>query len=133
LTRSPGCLRPGGTDGRADALEECLRLAQDAQLARETLADLRATLDRAEARARALEAALPQAKRRFCRCGQAAPCGLHALVRRAQAVAEPEWTKELYREFRPTTPRPIRLTLIPYYAWGNRGRSEMTVWLPLGR
>jgi hypothetical protein len=73
-----------GADGRADALEECLRLAQDAQLAREALADLRAALAQAEARARALEAALLEAERRFCRCGEAAPCGLHALVRRAR-------------------------------------------------
>jgi hypothetical protein len=66
---------------RADALHECLRLAQDAQLAREALADLRAALARAEARA--LEGALLEAERRFCRCGEAPPCGLHALVRRA--------------------------------------------------
>jgi DUF1680 family protein len=59
--------------------------------------------------------------------------GVTVLEGGAQAVVEPEWTKELYREFRPTPPRPIRLTLIPYYAWGNRGRSEMTVWLPIGR
>jgi hypothetical protein len=72
------------TDGRADAVEECLRLALDARLAREALADLRAALGRAEARARALEAALLEAERRFCRCGDAAPCGLHALVRRAR-------------------------------------------------
>jgi hypothetical protein len=64
-------------------LEECLRLAQDAQLARESLADVRAALALAEARARALEAALLEAERRFCRWGEAAPCGLHALVRRA--------------------------------------------------
>ena len=25
------------------------------------------------------------------------------------------------------------LTLIPYYAWGNRGKGEMTVWMPLAR
>jgi len=24
---------------------------------------------------------------------------------------------------------PVRL--IPYFAWGNRGRSEMSVWLPV--
>ena len=22
------------------------------------------------------------------------------------------------------------IRLIPYYAWGNRGKSEMTVWMP---
>jgi DUF1680 family protein len=59
--------------------------------------------------------------------------GVTVLEGNAQAVVEPEWQKELYREFRPVAPRPIKLKLIPYYAWGNRGRSEMTVWLPLGR
>ena len=44
---------------------------------------MRAALAQAEARARALEAARLEAERRFCRCGEAAPCGLHALVRRA--------------------------------------------------
>ena len=28
--------------------------------------------------------------------------------------------------------RTIDMRLIPYYAWGNRGDSEMTVWMPLG-
>jgi hypothetical protein len=73
----------GAADGRAAAQEECLRLAAETQRAREALADLRAALGRAEARARALEAALLEVERRFCRCGEAAPCGLHALVRRA--------------------------------------------------
>jgi DUF1680 family protein len=43
------------------------------------------------------------------------------------------WSRELYREFTPTEPRAVELRLIPYYAWGNRGKSEMSVWLPLGR
>jgi DUF1680 family protein len=30
-------------------------------------------------------------------------------------------------------PTPVDLKLIPYYAWGNRGPSAMSVWLPLGR
>src|SRR5262249_33091060 len=57
--------------------------------------------------------------------------GVTVLEGNAQAVVEPEWKKELYREFRPAAPRGIKLKLIPYYAWGNRGRSEMSVWLPL--
>lgn len=24
----------------------------------------------------------------------------------------------------------VKVRLIPYYAWGNRGKSEMTVWMP---
>jgi len=34
---------------------------------------------------------------------------------------------------RQPTSRTVSLKLIPYYAWGNRGASEMTVWLPRGR
>jgi hypothetical protein len=86
LTRPPTAVKQkaaGGANGRADALEECLRLAQDAQLAREALADVRSAVAQAEARARALEVALLEAERQFCRCGGEAPCGLHALVRRA--------------------------------------------------
>ena len=41
------------------------------------------------------------------------------------------WQNQLYREFdRPETST-IRATLVPYYAWSNRGASEMSVWLPL--
>jgi DUF1680 family protein len=44
---------------------------------------------------------------------------------------EPAWGDELYRELRPAADRSASLRMIPYYAWGNRGPSEMTVWLPL--
>jgi hypothetical protein len=37
------------------------------------------------------------------------------------------------RELSPGPPGAVDLKLISYYAWGNRGRSEMTVWIPLGR
>jgi DUF1680 family protein len=30
-----------------------------------------------------------------------------------------------------TRPRPISIKLVPYFAWGNRGDTEMTVWLPV--
>ena len=29
--------------------------------------------------------------------------------------------------------KPVHIRLIPYYAWGNRGKAEMTVWMPLAR
>lgn len=51
---------------------------------------------------------------------------------RAEARIEPAWSNALYREIPTIDPQPIDLRLIPYYAWGNRGRSEMTVWIPLG-
>jgi DUF1680 family protein len=37
----------------------------------------------------------------------------------------------LYSEADPAPPRNIRVKLVPYYAWGNRGDSEMTVWIPV--
>lgn len=52
---------------------------------------------------------------------------------RAESMADRPWSDELYRERKPLPSRPIDIKLIPYYAWGNRGTSEMTVWLPLGR
>ena len=40
------------------------------------------------------------------------------------------WKGTLYREaFAQKQRKTIRL--IPYYAWGNRGKSEMTVWMPV--
>lgn len=39
----------------------------------------------------------------------------------------------LYRRVSDGSPREIKLRLIPYYAWCNRGRSDMAVWLPLSR
>jgi len=46
------------------------------------------------------------------------------------ALLEPktDWSKALYKQVR-TNATPIKLTLIPYYAWGNRGKCDMTVWL----
>jgi hypothetical protein len=41
-----------------------------------------------------------------------------------------EWDS-LYRKRSTTEPRPIAVELIPYYAWNNRGTTEMTVWLPI--
>ncbi|NOX53241.1 MAG: glycoside hydrolase family 127 protein [Planctomycetes bacterium] len=42
-----------------------------------------------------------------------------------------DWTGRLYHRYDPTPAGRIRVTLIPYYAWANRGRSQMTVWLPM--
>jgi len=41
------------------------------------------------------------------------------------------WDKTLYRKISPQKPKEINVRLIPYYAWGNRGDSEMTVWIPI--
>lgn len=49
----------------------------------------------------------------------------------ALAIQRPDWTKsQLYREVDARAPRPVSVKAVPYYAWGNRGDTEMTVWLP---
>ncbi len=41
------------------------------------------------------------------------------------------WNNQLYREISNKEPAPVHIRLLPYYAWGNRGHTEMTVWLPI--
>jgi hypothetical protein len=43
------------------------------------------------------------------------------------------WEKTLYREIPVSKPTLTKIKLIPYFAWDNRGKSEMTVWIPLDR
>lgn len=43
---------------------------------------------------------------------------------------EKPWTNDLYRDAEPAPARPVDVRLIPYFAWGNRGTTEMSVWLP---
>jgi uncharacterized protein len=58
-----------------------------------------------------------------------------AAVLEGQAVAYParDWGRDLYREMTPAAAKPIKMRLIPYYAWANRGPSEISVLLPLVR
>jgi DUF1680 family protein len=47
------------------------------------------------------------------------------------ALQRPAWDPaRLYRPVTERTPRPVKLKAVPYYAWGNRGDTEMSVWLP---
>jgi uncharacterized protein len=59
--------------------------------------------------------------------------GVTVLEGKAEFAAGRSWGNELYRELKPSAPRPVDVKMIPYFAWGNRGKSEMTVWVPLGR
>ncbi len=43
----------------------------------------------------------------------------------------PDWTGKLYAELPAEADEPLPIRLIPYYAWLNRGKHEMRVWLPL--
>lgn len=41
------------------------------------------------------------------------------------------WDGKLYRPLQAPTFRPIDISLVPYFAWDNRGLAEMTVWMPV--
>lgn len=43
-----------------------------------------------------------------------------------------DWGNQLYKEVAPLK-KNVQIRLIPYYAWANRGHSEMTVWMPVVR
>ena len=48
----------------------------------------------------------------------------------ARLANEDSWKNTLYRPVGKTD-KTVNITLIPYYAWGNRGKMDMTVWMPL--
>jgi DUF1680 family protein len=50
----------------------------------------------------------------------------------AKMVTPSSWKDVLYRPVNAQNNNQT-ITLIPYFAWGNRGHTEMSVWLPLSR
>ncbi len=57
--------------------------------------------------------------------------GVVSLQGRALFRKEDDWSGDLYREISSRPSQYTNIKLIPYYAWSNRGESEMTVWMPL--
>ncbi|MBZ4188032.1 aceric acid hydrolase [Niabella beijingensis] len=55
-----------------------------------------------------------------------------ALTGTARRIPNENWKHTLYREVN-REQQPVMVKLIPYYAWANRGPSDMRVWLPLVR
>jgi uncharacterized protein len=55
-----------------------------------------------------------------------------SLTGQAEALRQNNWTNTLYRELNSAT-QPVSISLVPYFAWGNRGHAEMEVWMPLSR
>lgn len=53
-----------------------------------------------------------------------------ALEGTVEQVHEPAWDNVLYRPVTTGISR-VKVRLIPYYAWGNRQKTDMTVWMPL--
>ena len=57
-----------------------------------------------------------------------------ALEGDALLVNKDSWSNNtLYRDLRPVSKQKVRIRLIPYYAWDNRGIQDMSLWLPLAR
>ncbi|MFC0775229.1 aceric acid hydrolase [Terrimonas alba] len=55
-----------------------------------------------------------------------------ALTGEARLLDQNQWNNTLYKEVN-TKLKPLTIKLIPYYAWANRGKTDMTVWMPLMR
>lgn len=55
-----------------------------------------------------------------------------SLVGEAKLVEQETWKNQLYREVSKKE-APVKIRMIPYYAWGNRGHTDMQVWLPFIR
>jgi len=51
----------------------------------------------------------------------------------AETRHQGDWNARLYHEFESRPSTPVKLRLVPYYVWGNRGAGEMTVWMPRAR
>jgi uncharacterized protein len=58
--------------------------------------------------------------------------GVTVLETKAAAVADEGQSSALYRKAVVGPMRDFTLRLIPYYAWSNRGQSQMIVWIPRG-
>jgi len=59
--------------------------------------------------------------------------GVMVVEARGHVLDLGEWQGRLYKpkaEPAHVSRRPVRLTAIPYYAWGNRGIGSMRVWIP---
>lgn len=50
----------------------------------------------------------------------------------AHKIDDGNWNG-LYREVQTKPGKAVTVKLIPYFAWGNRGHAEMSVWLPVSR
>ena len=55
------------------------------------------------------------------------------LKTKAKKISDGDWNDKLYKEVPKQPAAEVNIKLIPYYAWGNRGHSEMSVWLPVSR
>ena len=56
--------------------------------------------------------------------------GVTVVKGKARRIVEENHSESLYFDVGNEREEDLDITLIPYYAWNNRGITEMTVWLP---
>ncbi|RKR12193.1 hypothetical protein CLV91_2318 [Maribacter vaceletii] len=57
--------------------------------------------------------------------------GVTVLEGEAGILEKQDWTSnQLYKKLEPRQLNKVNVKLIPYYAWSNRGKTDMSVWLP---
>lgn len=78
---------------------------------------------------RVLDVILPEGVKLTPRFDPGLLGGVVVLEGKALAKAGVDWRGKLYQEVSERPVQEIDLKLIPYYAWDNRGKSEMTVWI----
>ncbi len=75
------------------------------------------------------EVALPVSARLNARQDASLLGGVTVIETQGRLIRSGDWSGELYRVITPPKPEAIKVKLIPYYAWNNRGAPYMTVWL----
>jgi DUF1680 family protein len=81
---------------------------------------------------RVLDVSVPPNVELTARYDQRLLGGIVVIEGKALSHPNENWNGQLYREFHANGTQPVNLRLIPYFAWANRGHSEMTVWMPGG-
>jgi DUF1680 family protein len=56
--------------------------------------------------------------------------GVGVVATEVLLASSADWQQQLYRPLSTVNGKAMKIRFIPYYAWANRGPSEMTVWLP---
>jgi DUF1680 family protein len=80
--------------------------------------------------ARVMEMSLSRSTRFAPRMGADELQGIRILDCELQRRSSDAWAGRLYRKSGEVHRQPVKTSLIPYFAWDNRGESEMTVWIP---
>ena len=57
--------------------------------------------------------------------------GITILEGDAKVFQNADWSNKLYRKVVAKKTENVKICLIPYYTWSNRGATDMTVWLPV--